>query len=291
MDNDLRPAEWFRPGDLKKGAAGTYSVSSNGAVEAWLHGSWHNVPSIALGGFDALVESFPAMVYGEAFGRRVTLVGTRRGASRTNGTSRQQRTRIDADYGVEGLWLLPEELAVTKAVVRFIDQDVWTSWGAYPAEVAFEDGVGITGLSVRYERPEPLEAPLAGGSLRLTDASTHKQLMDSNGWLLKSASQFVFEFDAPVEIEQFQRQFLAPLEVLITSATGRRSGVTYFRATNREWVVPQERHEADRWVSVNVGQQPTEKGSKTPGELLHQASDFDFATQMPLPTRATGVRH
>lgn len=49
---------------------------------------------------------------------------------------------------------------------------MWTSWGAYPANIAFEEGVGITGLEVRYERPETLEARFDGGVLRLKDAST-----------------------------------------------------------------------------------------------------------------------
>lgn len=284
MDDDLRPTEWFRPGHVEKGkaAAGTYSVTENGVVEAWLHGSWHDVPSMALASFDQLIEGFPAMIYGDAFGKRVTLVGTKRGASRTNSATRQQRTRIDADYGVEGLWLQPEELAITKAVVHFFDQDLWTSWGAYPAEIDFEDGVGITGLVVRYEKPDPLEAPLDGGVLRLKDASTHKPLMNPNGWVLNSASNFVFEFDVPIEIEQFQRQYLMPLEVLITSATGRRSGVERFRATNHEWIVPGQRHEADRWITVHVGHMPPEVGAKTPTELLHRADDFDFAEQLPL---------
>ncbi|MBT0993148.1 hypothetical protein KIN34_02435 [Cellulomonas sp. DKR-3] len=284
MDDDLRPAEWFRPGqtEREKAAAGTYSVSENGVIEAWLHGSWHDVPSIALAGIDELVEAFPEVVYGDAFGRRITLVGTSRGASRTNSSTRQQRTRIDLAYGVEGLWLAPDELALTKAVVRFIDQDLWSSWGAYPAQIKFEEGVGIVGLDIRYEEPEPLEALLDGGVLRLKDASTHRQLMNPSGWVLKSASDFVFEFDEPVDIEQFQRQYLMPLEVLITSATGRRSGVAKFRATNRAWVVPSERHHADRWITVNVGHVPTEDGAKTSAELLHRVTDFDFAAQLPI---------
>lgn len=290
--NDLRPTEWFRPGHIERdqGAAGTYSVTDNGVVEAWLHGSWHDVPSMALAGIEnmaiagveGLGGGFPEVIYGDAFGRRVTLVGTRRGPSRTNSGTRQQRTRIVADYGIEGLWLEPDQLAITKAVVRFIDQDLWTSWGAYPAEITFEDGVGIVGLDVRYSKPEPLEAPLDGGVVCLTDASTHQPLMNPNGWVLKSASNFVFEFDAPIAIAQFQWQYLMPLEVLITSATGRRSGVERFRATNSEWVVPRERHEADRWISVHLGHMAPEEDTKSSSDLLHRVTDFDFAEQLPL---------
>ena len=283
-DADLRPAEWFRPGHIEngEGAAGTYSVTENGVVEAWLHGSWHDVPSMALEGIDELIEAFPSMLYGDAFGRRVTLVATMRGGGRTNSVSRQQRTQVDAGYAVEGLWLEPDELAITKAVVHFYDQDLWTSWGAYPAEINFEDGIGITGLKVWYAEPDVREASLDGGVLRLKDASTHKPLMNPSGWVLKSASDFVFEFESPIGIEQFQRQYLMPLEVLITSATGRRSGVEKFRATNAEWVIPPERHEADRWVSVRVGHLPPEADAKAHGELLHHVDDFDFATQLPL---------
>lgn len=134
MADDLRPTEWFRPGrtERKDAAAGTYSVSENGVVEACLHGSWHDVPGVAMAGIDALVESFPEMIYGDAFGKRVTLVGTKRGASKTNSGTRQQRTRIDTTYGIEGLWLQPDELAITKAVLRFYDQDLWTSWDRIP---------------------------------------------------------------------------------------------------------------------------------------------------------------
>lgn len=279
----MRPTEWFRPGYIERDkAAGTYSVTENGVVEAWLHGSWHDVPSIALVGIDKSAEGFPAMVYGDAFGRRVTLVGTRRGMSRTNSATRQQRTRIDTDYGIEGLWLQPEELALTEAVVRFIDQDLWTSWSAYPAEMRFEEGFGVIGLNVRYEKPEPLKATLSGGSLHLKDASTHQQLMNPRRWVLKSASEFVFEFDAPIEIEQFQRQYLMPLEMLITSATGRRSGVKQFRATNCDWDVPVEHGEAGRWITVHLGHMTQEEDTKSSTKLLHRLTDFDFAMQLPM---------
>lgn len=51
-DDDLRPTEWFRPGQVEKekAAAGTYNDTDDGVVEAWLHGSWHDVPSMALAG-------------------------------------------------------------------------------------------------------------------------------------------------------------------------------------------------------------------------------------------------
>lgn len=145
-----------------------------------------------------------------------------------------------------------------------------------------EKGVGITGLEVRYREPKTLEASFDGGVLRLKDASTHERLMEPSGWVLKSASKFVFEFDAPIEFTHFYRQYLMPLEVLITSATGRRSGVETLRATNREWSVPHERHESDRWVTVRVGHLPAETSAKTSIELLHRATDFDFARQLPL---------
>jgi len=284
-DDDLRPAQWYRPGHLddRDGAAGTYSLDENGAIDAWLHGSWDDMPSsVGIPGLEIGRGAFPSLLYADAFGKRITAVGVSRGASRTNSVSRQQRTQIEANYAVEGLWLEEQELAITKAVVRFYDQDLWTEWNAYPYELTFEEGRGNTGLKVWYEKPPERVAVIDGGTLYLRDASTHKPLMSPGGWLLKSASKFVFEFDAPVMIEQFQRQFLMPLEVLITSATGRRSGVESCRATNTQWVIPNERHESQRWVDIRMGHLSPSSESKVRGELLHHVNDFNFAEQFPL---------
>ena len=55
-----------------------------------------------------------------------------------------------------------------------------------------------------------------------------------------------------------------------------------WQKTGRWEGIPEMFKLKDRWVTVQLGHMPPDQSTKSPGDLLHQASDFDFAVQVPL---------
>jgi hypothetical protein len=255
-------------------AAGLYQVAEDGQPEAKVHGSWSEMPSL----FHAMADEPMPLLYGNVFGKSVTLVDCRVTSSK-RGLSVLQDTTITPRMAVEGLWLEPKELAFTELSVQFWDQDVWTQWDSYRGVVsASTDDFGLT---VTYERPEAKVAELPQATVTLTDASTYDQTTHPGGWSLKSISRFRIHFSEPIGVEDVFNRWLVPLEFLIMSATGRSSGISALTATNSTWEIANERHRADRWVEVRTSYPPRFGKEKESHDLLHLARDFDFGRQIP----------
>ena len=285
MDDDVRtqPALWYEPGTyrLENPVPGLYSILENGQPEARLHGSWSDVPPLLATDLEQPLQ----ILHGNVFGRAVTLVDCTVTGGKRN-LSRLQDVTLWPSYAIEGLFLEASELAFTEVYVHYWDQDIWTEWNAYEAEV--------TANSSRYDiriasrSPKEVSAQVQDASITLCDASTFSQTpQPSDGWILKSQSKFHLTFREPLPIDDLFSRFLVPLEALIISATGRPSGIKSLQATNREWPqIPNSRYPSDRWVKVRVSYHPRPSKELYYVDLLHLLRDFDFARQLPLVMEA-----
>lgn len=279
-DDDLRPATWSRPGkDHKEDAiAGTYHVDATGHPIAQLHGVWQDEQHLPFGG------EMPPLLHGDAFGRAVTLVAPRSGRS-SRGFSDLQNTTLHARYAVEGLWLQEEDLSLTEVRVSLWDQDIWTGWNAYFGRIP-PNSRWKWPTEFFYDPPAPRQAEFAWGTLVLEDGSSWSQLHQPTGWRLESGSRFVLRFNEPIPIGEVRTRYLAPIEFLISSATGRSSGVRNIHGTNSTWEItgfPDNwpPNEPDRWVTLRIPHLPRPDGDIESHSLLHLESDFEFATQLP----------
>jgi hypothetical protein len=102
--------------------------------------------------------------------------------------------------------------------------------------------------------------------------------MAENGYRLNSASEFHLVFDKPISFSEMFDEWLAPLEFLILTCTGRTSALERLQVFNPAWVVDRR----DSWPSVHRRFAP--RPIRPPGwyERLLRLSDFDFARQIPL---------
>lgn len=264
-------AEWYREKDLNAGTpvAGSYEVV-DGAASAVLNKAWDDEVAPPYLAGDA---SIPVLYGHLPRDGQVTLVDLRLKSGGAIFGSPLIETVLRSSYAVEGVWLPPGDLMVTEVRVAFWDQESWTDWRGFAANLETRP------RSIVVEPPPPTTAQVGGATVTLRDASTiHPEGWPANGYRLESASNFHLAFERPVSFKEMFADWLMPLEFLILTSSGRTSGLEKVKVFNPAWGLDPR----DDWPQVHRRFAPRPTRPPDWYERLHRLSDFDFARQVPL---------
>jgi len=128
---------------------------------------------------------------------------------------------------------------------------------------------------------EKLTAKFDGASLELSDSAGWTSSAGNHAWDLYDASDFHYEFEEPVALDEFFDSWFSPLVFLITTGVRHRVRVEHFTITNRTWVSDEDGSPMDD-VSLTVHVRNPHKKDRTENRTLHHVTDFDFSKQISI---------
>jgi hypothetical protein len=182
---------------------------------------------------------------------------------------------------LEGDLLLDEkELEFDQANFKLRDLAAWAEWKSW--EDTFE------GDEPHFPRFDHLGARTQsilcdGGTLTIADAGSWKA--DKDDWHLTSGCRFELELAAALPMDELQYRWLWPLQLLITTATGRPAPQRDLFVTNTSWVVKSADGDRERfrsrWLRVRFQAAAREVADLSVLACRHRMSDFDLDRQIP----------
>lgn len=273
---DRRPAEWWLPemADTHE-VPGLYEILDTGAARATLFKSLRKDARPLLDD-----DRTHELLYGRAYNcSKITLYNSRRSGGQT-GIGPLAIINYSPWLAIEGAWLSREQLAISNARIEFHGQQDWSKWVSF-APILCQQSPPVGGYI--HTPSEPVSAAVPGGTVSIRDLSG---ISDNAGSeiTLHSGCQFEIILDASVPIEDFMKDWILPLEVLITMATGRPGGVKSLSITNREWDLDNIRHPSELWLKVR-SRSAAGSGAPRPvygHEVLFTLQEMDWERQCPL---------
>ncbi|GAA3312058.1 hypothetical protein GCM10017710_12840 [Arthrobacter ramosus] len=215
-------------------------------------------------------------MHGDVFGTATTAVGNRY-RSGSFSMNELMDCRIHPKYTFEGLWLSEDELNFTNVRVQFWDQDSWTGWRGHTVDRDLNGHV----TSIVLQPDQILEAEHNGVAIRLVCTSA-SETTPGVAVSLQSTSRFELDFPEPISIERLLTDWLKPLEILVVSATGQLSGLSFIRLTNTQWETEGDHEDpTSSWVTMRTSFAPRAASSDQRVLTKHSLNDFDFAVQIP----------
>ncbi|MGW5239924.1 ApeA N-terminal domain 1-containing protein [Monashia sp. NPDC004114] len=269
-----RPAHWWLPAEPEVRVDGLYWVEENGGARALLQKN--------LGELRGLAGGTVPMLHGDVMGDAVTLLQAHVAHTSLPGLGNTSRIEVSPWLALEGDLLLAEhELRFDQARFTLRDLAAWAGWKSWDA--VYE---GETPWIPRFEHLGLRRRSIGcdGGTLAITDDATWRQLVDDDAFRLTSGCQLELELDEALPIDELQYQWFSPLELLITTATGRAAPMRDLSVRNTAWVV--ETDEGDRayrreWLKVRFHGTTTETSELATNQCRHRMSDFDLDSQVP----------
>ncbi|MEV0623014.1 HEPN domain-containing protein [Nonomuraea sp. NPDC050404] len=273
---DRRPAEWWLPEMAgTREVPGLYEILDSGAGRATLFKSLNAIATPFL----EEDRSFE-LLHGRAFNcSRITLYSSRRSQGRY-GIGPLSITELSTWLAIEGAWLSRDQLSISDARVEFHGQQDWSGWTSFapdPSQPTYPP------TNYVHTPGEVVSASMPGGTVSVNDRSG---VSDGYGGeiILHSGCYFDIALHTPASFENFMKDWILPLEVLITMATGRPGGIKSLSITNREWDLGVVRHPSERWLKVRSGSKAG-SGPRRPlhgHEVLFTLREMNWETQCPL---------
>lgn len=267
------PARWFKVGDAGKvEAPGLYEINDKGGAKATLHSQLRENDSSIF-----TDDPYLEILHGEVFGKYVTLLKSMKGPSRSKlGPSRLCKNIYFPWLSIEGMLLDERHLYVTEATVEMHDQSSWNRASSIQQDPISPDTFHLAAI------PDVV-ASVPGGRVEVQDTSGyHLSVEELNA---RSTSRFHVTLREPCHIQDFMRDWITPLQVMIAISTGRLGGVRSISITNGEWEIEGEHHPSQQWAQVRVNAQVDSAETRSRVRLtdtLFTLQDMDWPRQCPL---------
>lgn len=260
------PALWYLPADVGRTdpVHGTYRVQDNGSVAVTIVVENRERSAQAKQFFSAArIEP----IHGSVIGTPVTLVHPV--LTRMSRGPAPRVFHLVSGVAIQGP-TLKSEIFVESATASFIDLNAWSGWRGYTSTGAGDDTVySEIPMVVASGRVEGDSVEIYGGS-RMTYGGTDLHLD------LDTGARFVF--GEPIPFETLATHWIEPLEFLISTATGRRAGISHLRLFNAEWTYPDRssNDEFDPGALTLWGRPPDVEDIRHSDFLLHHLTDWDL---------------
>lgn len=283
---ERQPALWWVPG-VDEAVSGMYWISSDGTPCA----SWH---SALPGGPRSLWsrENPIEVLHGEAMGKAITLVNVQLVSATHPSRGRMSQTEATARQAFEGdLLLMPEDMTFDRARVSARDLASWAEWKSW--HDVDEDRLVCPKLEHLGKRRQ--EFPCEGGVLAVEDAGSWSQ--EHGEWILSDGCRIDLQLDDTVPLDDIGYFWLRPVQLLLSTASGRQSTVrTLFVSRKNRWLVPEDSDERDArrhsaWLRVRAPGVYVDSEDKPLStlNLLHRLSDL--TDQEQIARFVTSVHH
>lgn len=279
MTSSSQPAFWSRPKhDHKTDAVpGTFSVDRDGRLEVRVFELWDQKDYFALAG----PPDLPEVLHGEVMGRAVTVVECSLRSIRSPGIGRVDM-KVIPRYAIEGLFINDDELHLTDVRFRLSDQDLWTQWDTFSAELSRERSGALLDVDMQLTPHPSQSAQLDSATLSLVDRSDAQT--ETNGRLVFSTrSEFQLSFPEAMAIDEIIRRYIYPLKFAMLLAHGRQSRIEQLTGRNTTWNNDDgsENEEFHRWLRLQFFDGEEAHGDAQPMKRLFSLSSINFQEHMP----------
>ena len=180
----------------------------------------------------------------------------------------------------EGLMLAPGELAFDKARFGVGSLDVWADWKSW---VDVDDDHPGKPPRLEHQGTQRRSIACRGGTLSLEDGSAWSQV--DGVWTLSSGCRFDLALDAPLPLDDLDYRWLRPAQLLLTTATGRRSPLLHLSVANTAWQFSDSDEDGrppGDWVRVRYRSRAAQTSTRISSLYLrHRLADFDAPKQVP----------
>lgn len=273
VDKRPRPARWWLPTKKEEQAAGLYWVDDDGAARITVHARLADGPRLLR------ADSIP-LLHGNVLGTAVTIVNARPVDSTIPMRGDVHRAEYAAMLAYEGFMLGTNELSFDKARFGVGHLGEWANWDSW--EDVDDDHPGKP-PRLEHQGLQRRSIECDGGVLSIQDGAGWSQA--DGTWTLTSGCRFDLQLDSAVSLDDLDYRWLRPLQLLLTTATARRSPLLHLSVSSTDWVLedPDEdgRPPGD-WVRVRYRSRAAQSLTRLSSlHHRHLLQDFDADLQIP----------
>ncbi len=268
-----RPARWWLPENPEERVSGLYWIDDDGAARITVH------ERLAAGPRLFRADSIP-LLHGNVLGRAVTIVNARPVDSTIPMRGDVHRMEYSAMLAYEGLMLTEGELAFDKARFGIGSLDEWADWESW---VDLDDDHPGKPPRLEHRGKQRRSIACRGGILSLQDGAGWSQ--SDGAWTLTSGCRFDLRLETAISLDDLDYRWLRPLQLLITTATSRRSPLLHLSVSSTAWEFEGSdgggRPPGD-WVRVRYRSRSAQSSTRLSSLYYrHRLADFDAERQIP----------